>query len=574
MTAAGPVRSWPDRVPGDKRTLGYAVLAWTADYLTQPDGPMAGEPWEFTREQVRIVLRWYQIDAHGKFCYRRGVLRRMKGWGKDPFLAAIAGVELCGPCRFGGWGRGGMPVAVQHPAPWIQVAAVSKDQTRNTMTLFPGMFSKDAVDEYKIDLGKEIIYARGNGRLEAVTSSPRALEGGRPSLVIANETHHWLTSNEGLEMSEAIKRNLGKSRDGAARVMEITNAHLPGEGSAAELTYDAWKQSGGKLAGVYYDSVEASPIGDIGDLPAVRRGLVAARGDSVWVDVDRLVEEIADPVTPESISRRFYLNQVFKADMERWIPTVTWATLKGEPSIPDGSRVVLGLDGSYNGDSTAVVAALCGPEPHVAVVGCWEADPSDPDWTVPVLDVEDAIRAACKRWKVREVVCDPYRWQRTMAVLADERLPIVEFPQSPQRMVPATSRFYEAVMNRKMTHDGDQRLARHIANCVAYEDSRGRRIRKETKWSSNRIDLAIAAVMAFFEAANEPGATPAQAWLEEMAPDVVAPPADAPPAPDVEPEPSATWTPWGQPSKQQGGAQTAATLQMLRKLGGVPSAPR
>ena len=138
------VRSIPDTVPDETRTLGWQVLAWTRAYLLQPDGPTAGEPWVFTPEQARMVLRLYAIDAAGRFTYRRAVIRRCKGWGKDPLLAAIAAAELCGPCRFGGWDAEGKPVAVEHPAPWIQCAAVSQDQTHNTMRLFPGMFSPAA----------------------------------------------------------------------------------------------------------------------------------------------------------------------------------------------------------------------------------------------------------------------------------------------------------------------------------------------------------------------------------------------------------------------------------------------
>jgi hypothetical protein len=28
---------------------------------------------------------------------------------------------------------------------------------------------------------------------------------------------------------------------------------------------------------------------------------------------------------------------------------------------------------------------------------------------VPIVEVEDTIRAACRRWQVREVACDPFR---------------------------------------------------------------------------------------------------------------------------------------------------------------------
>ena len=109
-----------------------------------------------------------------------------------------------------------------HSAAWVQVAAVSRDQTRNTMTLFPGMISEKAKDEYGIDLGKEIIYAeKGRKRIEAVTSAPRSLEGTRPTFALKNESHHWLANNDGHAMAEVMTRNAAKSRDGSSRVLAI-----------------------------------------------------------------------------------------------------------------------------------------------------------------------------------------------------------------------------------------------------------------------------------------------------------------------------------------------------------------
>ncbi len=494
------IRTWPDFVPAEQFTLGWDAVMWTMQYLVQPDGPNAGDPFVYTDEQLRILLRWYEIDVQGRFVHRRGVLRRMKGWGKDPFLASIAAVELCGPCRFGGWDNRGKPIAVQHPAAWIQVAAVSKDQTRNTMTLFPGMFNQAAIDEYRIDIGKEIIYARNGCRIEAVTSSPRALEGGRPSLVIMNETHHWLHTNDGHAMADGIRRNLGKSRDGSARSMEITNAHLPGEDSVAERTHEAWRKANGNLPGVYYDSVEAPPVENLGDVEAVREALLAARQDSVWLDVDRLAEEIADPVTDAGMSRRFYFNQVTRQG-GTWLPSGAWDACAREGArIPEHARAVLALDGSFNGDSTALVAVSVEPvgvAPTIEVAGCWEAPPEKPDWRVPISDVEEAIRAACKKWQILEVVADPYRWSRSLEELEAEGLPMLEYPQSPQRMTPATARLYEAVVNNLVWHNGDDRLARHISNAVLKVDSRGSRLTKETKNSPRKIDLAVTTVMAY-----------------------------------------------------------------------------
>jgi phage terminase large subunit-like protein len=207
--------------------------------------------------------------------------------------------------------------------------------------------------------------------------------------------------------------------------------------------------------------------------------------------------------TPEPEYRTKRCNQ-WVSTATAWLPAGVWDACEERRSIPDLADVVLGFDGSFSNDSTALVAVEVGEPPHIDVVECWEK-PVDaaPGWRVPIVEVEDAIRAACRRFQVREIVCDPFRWARTYQVLEDEGLPIVEYPQSPQRMVPATQRFYEAVLNRTVTQSGDPRLARHIDNCMIKTDQRGSRIAKDDKNSPRKIDLAVAAVMAH-DRANAP----------------------------------------------------------------------
>ena len=242
-----PVRTMPDTIPLPTETIGWEILAWATEYLRQPDGPDAGNRWRYTGEQARIVLRWYSLDDT-EFKYKQGTVRRLKGAGKDPFLASIAAVELCGPCRFAGRHDDGVPYAMVHPAPWIQIAAVSLVQTKNTMRLFPGLFTDEAIETYGLDIGRELVRTADNALIEAVTSSPRALEGGRPTLVVLNETHHWVSGNGGHDMAQVIAGNVGKSRGGGARTMEITNAPLPGEDSVAEQTWHTWSQSSGEIS--------------------------------------------------------------------------------------------------------------------------------------------------------------------------------------------------------------------------------------------------------------------------------------------------------------------------------------
>ena len=240
------------------------------------------------------------------------------------------------------------------------------------------------------------------------------------------------------------------------------------------------------------------------------------RDETVWREGNPGYGDMVDPEdfasavlrTPEAEFRTKRTN-VFVSAAQAWLPHGAWDACEELREIPDGADVVLGFDGSFNNDSTALVAVECGPTPHVAVVELWERPASaGNEWQVPIFDVEEAIRQACRRWQVREIACDPFRWARTYQVLEAENLPIIEFPQSPAHMTPATQRFYEAVVNRTLTHTGDPRLARHLANTVLKTDARGSRLAKEHRNSNRKIDLAVAAVMALDRAARDNDMTP------------------------------------------------------------------
>lgn len=201
---------------------------------------------------------------------------------------------------------------------------------------------------------------------------------------------------------------------------------------------------------------------------------------------------------PEADWRTKRMN-VWVTSSTPWLPGGAWdACVQADASVPDGVDVVLGFDGSFSNDSTALMVATVEEQPRVATVAAWERT-GYPEWRVPIEDVEKAILDACRRWQVREVACDPFRWARSMQVLQAEGVPIEAFPQSPARMVPATQRFFEAVVNGQVRHDGtDAGLARHLDNCVLKVDARGSRLDKAGgRGSARKIDRAVALVMAF-----------------------------------------------------------------------------
>src|SRR5689334_22529459 len=126
---------------GEFPSLGWQVHDWIVDHLSVPDGPFAGEPLEFTDEQLRLLVRFYGLDDRGKSLFRRASKRASQGWGKSPVLGAIALAELAGPTVFDGWDSDGEPVGRPPTTPWVQVAAVSEDQTDNTYAAAYSMIS-------------------------------------------------------------------------------------------------------------------------------------------------------------------------------------------------------------------------------------------------------------------------------------------------------------------------------------------------------------------------------------------------------------------------------------------------
>jgi phage terminase large subunit-like protein len=213
--------------------------------------------------------------------------------------------------------------------------------------------------------------------------------------------------------------------------------------------------------------------------------------------------ESAVRLTPEAEFRIKRCNQWVSSQIS-WLPSGSWDELGDDFEISADDEIVLGFDGSFNGDSSVIVGATIpkdGENVKVFLVKAWEKNDHDdnPDWRVDIADVEQTIIGFCQTHpNVREIVCDPFRWQRSMQVLEDMGLPIVEYPSTnARRMVTACAKFYDAVVEKRVIHDSDPVLARHLDNTVTKVDNLGPRIVKEARHSSRRIDAAVAAVIAY-----------------------------------------------------------------------------
>lgn len=505
-----------------EHTLGWGVLAWCGRWLQL----QRGEPWRFTLEQARFLLWWYALDEAGRFLYRDGVLQRLKGHGKDPLGACLGLSEMLAPVRLKDWDRG-RPVGTDVPNAWVQIAAVSLEQTKNTMRLLPGLVTEEAKAKFGLQVGKEQAYALGDERfLQAVTSSPATLEGARSTFVLMNETHHWLENNQGHEMAAVIERNTTKSAGGAARTLRITNAFEPGEDSVAEHDRELYEkvQAGEAVdVGLLYDSLEAPPEAPL--TPEAAPGVVEAiRGDSVWLDTASIVKSILDLRNPPSRSRRFWFNQIVAAE-DAWADPQQWDALSAPDQLvlPD-EPIVAFFDGSKSDDSTGLVGCRLS-DGHIFVIDCWSKPPGErgKGWIVPRGAVDDAVSAMFDAYKVTAFFGDPSDtrdddgerfwepllddWHRRYGPQlklwsvqsGDRRHSIIWDMRSPDRQkefTAAAERFVAEMAAGMFTHDGDLRLRQHVRNARRRPNKYGVSLGKEHRESARKVDLAVCAVGA------------------------------------------------------------------------------
>lgn len=497
------------------RSLGWGIAAWMIQNMVQPNGESAGRAFTPTPRQTRFLTWLYALDENGEFQYDHAARRLAKGSGKSPFAAAIALAELCGPVRFGGWDESlpGGVLGVPASMPWVQVVATSERQTQNTIRMVRAFAAKGTRFQRKFGLvsKKTFLETPGGGLLQQVTSSAHTLEGGEVSAAICDETEHWLPALGGPEVMETVIQNAAKVP--GSRVIETSNAWLPGEGSSAERTWARFElQEEGQLreSRLLYDAIWARPnaqfIDDVkpGQI-GVTEELKRVYEDCPWVDVTQIRSQIWNPSYPESRSRRFFFNQPTVSE-DQWISAEEWGALRGPRELQAGEPIVAFFDGSRYDDHTALVGCSL-LDGYVFVLGHFP--PTGPRHVVDQAAVCEAVDAMFRRFDVFQFGCDVREWENYVVTVWPEKYG--------DRVHQAASRagrfawdmrtryreFAEAVeaarteiVTGAFRHDGDVELAKHVQNCRQHE-YRGRvSINKDRPGSPRKIDLAVCMVGA------------------------------------------------------------------------------
>lgn len=332
----------------------------------------------------------------------------------------------------------------------------------------------------------------------ALSSEAFTKEGLSPTLVLADELHAWPTR----ELYDVMALAMGARIDPLMLIVTTAGVRTDITGGDS-IAYTLWQYARRVASGEVVDhatfmawwaAADDAPL----DAPAAWRAANPGLGDIL--DLAELRSAAAKAQAGGFSESEFRIKR-----LNTWV-TASEAALpygvlerratrvKPAPDVP----VVLGFDGSYNHDCTALVAVTVETVPHVEVIACWERPTDDATWRVPIDAVDATVRATCRDRKVVEVACDPFRWAQVMDQWATDGLPVVEYPTtSPSRMVPAWTKWFDAVVSGGVTTDGDPRLHRHAANTILKTDRLGPRPVKEHRGSPRSIDLHICAIIAF-----------------------------------------------------------------------------
>jgi phage terminase large subunit-like protein len=258
--------------------------------------------------------------------------------------------------------------------------------------------------------------------------------------------------------------------------------------------------------------------------PNLRSGLISL------ADVQTAIEQ-----STENSIRRFRLNQWVRTQ-ESWLPIGAWEACEGSSELEAAAPTWVAVDMALKHDSVAVVIAqpqrfeesvdrarkldrmrslladagkasgadasiipdsaleAMMPEAHPRLVvraRIWKPAKAG---AIDVAAVENHLRDLHRNLNVQAFAYDPAYFTRSAQILEDEGLPMIEWPQSAQRMVPACQTAYRIITDGTAEHDGDPEFADHILSAATRPTENGWRLSKGK--SRRKIDAAIALAIA------------------------------------------------------------------------------
>jgi phage terminase large subunit-like protein len=481
-----------------------------------PKKAFALDPW-----MERIIRRVYGDTLPNKQRRTKTVFMLIgRGNRKTTLAAAIELLHTIGPERV----PRGLAVSI----------ANDRDQARLTLDEMTGIISAHPrlVEATRVQsTNNRITHEKSGAQYRAMSADAATAHGRTPSFAFVDELHEFKKG----DLYYAITSGLNKT---AGSLLWIATTAGVGQTTIAWDMYD------------YAKRVANGTVIDDSFLPILFQAADDAdwRDEQVWRDTNpglahgypdidglrKFVRESEHRPAQREVFKRLHLGMWLDGAAAPAFDLAVWDEGNKQFDIVDleGCKAWIGVDLSKVTDLCAVSATIQMPPAandnetsnryalhvrsfapeegirkrsdvdHVPYVlwrdqGYLTATPGD---TVDLNVVEASIREMCELFDVQEIAFDRWSARSMMDSLAEDGLPVLEFPQNLATFAAPVIEFEKALFERRLVHGGNPVLRWAVGNLVFMEDASGNRRPHKAK-SIDRIDPAVAAIMSTGRAA-------------------------------------------------------------------------
>jgi len=192
---------------------------------------------------------------------------------------------------------------------------------------------------------------------------------------------------------------------------------------------------------------------------------------------------------------------------ERFLPDMSLWDMCREELPPLGKRepMVVALDAAVTNDSFAFVGVTRHPLRHDDVAIRMAREWRPVNGRIDFEGSEDNpgplrfLRNLGKEYNIAQVCFDPTELRYAAQILKSEGVFwLKEFPQGGQRLE-SDKQFLDLIIHRRLSHDGNADLRRHISNANRKPDPETRKLRIVKREANLKIDMAVAGSMGSYE---------------------------------------------------------------------------
>jgi phage terminase large subunit-like protein len=490
--------------------------------LTHTKGKFAGQPFNLRPWQRRIITQLFKKRPDGRRQYRTCLLMLPRKNGKTELAAGIALYGLAAD------GEAGAEV---------YSAAADRDQAGLVFGVAAQMVRNDAaLDEacYVIESQKRIVHPSTGSVYRAIAAEAHSKHGFNASMVIYDELH----AAPDRRLYDVLSTSMGAREQ--PLLLVISTAGFDRHSILWELYQHAKKvQERPALDPTFLPILYEAPEGADWTKRRVWRKANPALGDFRSLEEMQTLAARAKAIpAQENTFRRLYLNQ-WTEQAARWIQMPAWdACLKPVARQALAKRrCYVGMDLSTTTDLTALVAVF--PD-DIPVAGF--ADPVAgpqldrgggfdvlPQFFVPeerirersrrdhvpydewarqgvltstpgaVVDY-DALRQTLRQWaaefSLQMIAFDPWNATDLVSRLQQQDgFPCVSMRQGFASLSAPTKSLEQAILGRRLRHDGHPVLRWNVSNVAVETDAAGN-LRPNKDRSTEKIDGVVALIMA------------------------------------------------------------------------------